>query len=414
MDSHLAPRTSYLAPSDSPLARPTSHLAKTVVQFGAGNIGRGFVGQIFTEAGYEVVFVDVSPELISGLNERRSYPLRFAGPDRFETLTVRPVRAVDARDVEAVAAEIQRCSFACTAVGVSVLPHLAQPLAEGIRRRQGVLDVILCENQLHCSDLLRGLLRKHLDDEQLARVGLVESVVSRMVPVVPEEVRLGDPLLAIAEDYPRLPVDATGFRGTVPDIPALNPVRNFAAYVERKLYVHNMGHAVAGYLGFLAGCRYVHEAMALPDVYARVLAAMEETCEALARKHGTEREELLEHRLNLARRFANAALNDTVLRVGRDPIRKLRPEDRLVGAALTCLDWGVTPKQAAAGIAAALRYDVPDDPASQRIQTVVRETGIGQALYEFTGQRPDSELGRLVLEAWEEETGIYQSSSSPS
>lgn len=398
----------------SPLAPPTSLSSKTVVQFGAGNIGRGFVGQIYTEAGYEVVFVDVSTELIAALNERRSYPLRLAGPDRFETLTIGPVRAVDARDVDAVAAEIQRCEFACTAVGVPVLPHLAVPLAAGIARREAVLDVILCENQLNCSDLLRGYLQKHLDEEQLSRVGLVESVVSRMVPVVSEEERLRDPLLAIAEDYPRLPVDANGFRGVVPEIPALSPVRDFSAYVERKLYVHNLGHAIAGYLGFLVGCRYVHEAMILPELRALVLAAMEESCEALARKHGSDREELREHRLNLARRFANPALNDTVLRVGRDPIRKLRPEDRLVGAALTCLDWGVMPKQIAAGIAAALRYDVPDDPASQRIQAVVRETGIGQALFEFTGQRPDSELGRLVLEASDGETGIYQSSSSPS
>jgi mannitol-1-phosphate 5-dehydrogenase len=374
----------------------------TVVQFGAGNIGRGFMGQIYTEAGYEVVFVDVSVELVSGLNERRAYPLRLAGPDRFETLTIQPVRAVDGRDLPAVAEEIARCAFACTAVGVPALPHVAPALAAGIRERGGSLDVVLCENQLRCSDLLRGYLLQHLDEEELRDVGLVESVVSRMVPLVPEADRDRDPLLAVAEDYPKLPVDRSAFVGQIPPVPAFQPVENFDAYVERKLFVHNMGHATAAYLGYARGCRTIHEAMAVPEVRAAVTAAMAEAGEALARKHGFDRDELLRHRQDLLRRFENAALNDTVLRVGRDPVRKLRPEDRLVGAALTCLDWGVEPEAIVRGIVGALRFDPGEDPGAQTVRSVLREHGVGQALGQFTGQRPDSELGRRVIAGWEQ------------
>ncbi|MFN3651912.1 MAG: mannitol-1-phosphate 5-dehydrogenase [Armatimonadota bacterium] len=374
---------------------------ETVVQFGAGNIGRGFVGQLFTEAGYEVVFVDVSPELVEGLNDRRSYPLRLVGPDRFETLEVRPVRAVNGRDLEAVAAELERCAFACTAVGVPALPHLVPALAAGARRRERTLDVILCENQLHCSDLLRGLLAQHLDPGQLSRVGLVESVVSRMVPVLSEEDRQSDPLLAVAEDYPTLPVASAGFLGTLPDIPSLEPVAQFGAYVERKLYVHNMGHAAAAYLGFERGCEYIHEAMERPEVAAVVEGAMTEAGEALVRKHRFDRDVIRRHRENLIRRFRNAALRDTVLRVGRDPIRKLRPDDRLVGAALTCLDWDVEPASIVRALAAAFRFAPEGDPAAAEVQRVVREAGPGEALLRFTGQRPDGELGRRVMEAWE-------------
>src|SRR5579872_6370209 len=207
-------------------------MSKTVVQFGAGNIGRGFMGHVFTDAGYEVVFVDVVPDLVSGINQRRAYPLRLAGPDRFETLTIAPVRAVNGRDVPAVAREIAACELACTAVGVAALPHVAPALAAGIRERGRSLDVVLCENQLRCSDLLRGYLEYHVGAPELRRVGLVESVVARMVPVVPEEDLRRDPLLVIAEDYPYLPVDRTAFVGPVPPVPALQPVASFGAYVE--------------------------------------------------------------------------------------------------------------------------------------------------------------------------------------
>lgn len=371
----------------------------TVVQFGAGNIGRGFMGHLFTEAGYEVVFVDVTPELVSGLNERREYPLRLAGPDRFETLTIGPVRAVDARDTDAVAGELAHAAFACTAVGVPVLPRLAPVVAEGVRRRQGTLDVILCENQLHCSDLFRGYLARELRPEELRRVGLVESVVSRMVPVLSEEERSQDPLLAVAEDYETLPLDARAFLGEVPSVPAFRQVEKFPAYVERKLYVHNMGHAIAAYLGYRERCGYIHEALALPPVRATVEGAMLESGEALCRKHDFSRDEMREHRDNLLRRFANAALGDTVARVAKDPIRKLRPDDRLVGAALTCLDWSVDPACIVRGIAAALRYDDPEDRAAQLLQQTIREDGLATAFSRFTGQRAESELGMLVLEA---------------
>jgi len=369
----------------------------TVVQFGAGNIGRGFTGHIFTEAGYEVVFVDVAADMVAGLDARREYPLRLAGPDRFETLTIRPVRAVDGRDIAAVAAELARCAFACTAVGVQALPHLAPALAAGMKARGATLDVILCENQLNCSDLLRGYLAALLSSELLGQVGLVESVVSRMVPVLSDEDRAQDPLLAVAEDYAVLPVDRSAFLGAIPDVPALRPVDNFSAYVERKLYVHNLGHAVAAYLGYQRGYDFIWEAMRDPAIRESVVGAMLEAGEALARKHGFPREELTRHRDDLVRRFENAALGDTVLRVGRDPVRKLRPDDRLIGAALTCLDWDVEPRCIVQGIVAALRFDPPGDPSAGAIQETLRQEGVGAALLRFTGQDPDSEVGRRVI-----------------
>lgn len=369
----------------------------TVLQFGAGNIGRGFMGHIFTAAGYEVVFVDVSPDLVDALNRHREYPLRLAGPDRFETLQIQPVRAVDGRDVDAVARELERCDFACTAVGVPALRHIAPVLAAGVRQRERPLDVILCENQLHCSQLLRGLLEPHLSPEELARVGLVESVVGRMVPVVSEADRQTDPLLVVAEDYPNLPVDQAGFLQPPPRVPALRVVGNFSAYVERKLYIHNMGHAVAAYLGFQRGFTYVHEAVADPEIEAAVGDAMAETCLALHRKHGIDREDLEAERRTLLRRFRNPALNDTLLRVGRDPIRKLRVDDRLVGAALTCLDWDVEPAQIVRGIGAAFHFDPEGDPAAQEVQQTLREHGVEAAVLRYCGQRPDGELGRRIV-----------------
>jgi len=45
------------------------------VVFGAGNIGRGFLGLLLFEAGYEVTFIDVDEARIRLINERREYPV---------------------------------------------------------------------------------------------------------------------------------------------------------------------------------------------------------------------------------------------------------------------------------------------------------------------------------------------------
>src|SRR5205823_313236 len=147
-------------------------------------------------------------------------------------------------------------------------------------------------------------------------------------------------------------------------IPGLVPSRPFRAYVERKLYTHNLGHAVAAYLGHCRGCGFIHEALADAAVLAATRGAMAESSAGLVARRHFPLQEQQAHVEDLLLRFANAALRDPIARVGRDPLRKLRPDDRLVGAALLALKAGVVPRDIARGIAAALRFDVPADPSA--------------------------------------------------
>jgi mannitol-1-phosphate 5-dehydrogenase len=403
-----------------------------VVQFGAGNIGRGFTGQLFADAGAEVVFVDVAPEIVAALNERRSYPLRFVGPRRRETVTIRGVRAVDGRDREAVAREVAGADLVCTAVGVAALPHIAPALALGLARRAPdapPLNVLLCENQFHTSAIVASLLcqapadpsplppPRHGEGETAAEglppgtghrspgtvaaggYGLVDAVVSRTVPGASAEEREQDPLLVVAEDYDRLPLDARAVVGALPPIPGLEPRFDFEALVQRKLFVHNMGHAVAAYLGCAAGKRTIHEALSDPGIAAVVRRALEEGSEAVTRRHGLDHAEQAAYVADLFLRFANPELGDTVERVGRDPIRKLRSDDRLVGAALLALEQGGEPAAIIQGIAAALRFDPPDDPAAVTLQTELRERGLDAVLAARCGLPPDHPLATRIREA---------------
>ena len=391
--------------SDWPALRPLS------VVFGAGSVGRGFLGQLFSESGYEVLFVDVDEPLVEALARRRSYTLRLAGIEEVVELTIGPVRAVDGRRSGHVAADVAMAALVATAVGARTLPVIARSIAAGLARRWAMseaasgrtevkpLNVIVCENLRDAPDLLRGYVRDALPDgmrPHLAQVGFVPAVIARMSPLPTPEQRASDPSLIIAEPYKVLPVDREAFVGGIPDIVGMVPVVPFVAYVERKLYIHNAAHAMLGYLGYYRRHAYGYEALA--DTWVRPLLdqALGEASRALIAEHGFEVVALREHVEDLLARFANRSLGDPISRLARDPLRKLAPNDRLAGAARLAQRHGVRPEGLAWGIAAAVAYDNPDDAHAVELQARLARDGLSQVLQAVCGIGVDEPLAALV------------------
>lgn len=377
---------------------------RQAVVFGAGKIGRGFLGQLFCQSGYFITFVEAVPLVAEELNRRGAYTIQVAAdpPSRFR---VEGFRALAARQVEAVGEAVARADIAATSVGVPNLPGLGPLVAAGLQRRLarrgGPLDVVVCENLLDAPNVLR---RKVLESmpETLRQVvdealGCVGTVVSRMVPDIPPEFVRKDPLYTSVEPYCILPVDSTAFKAGIPPVQGFEPCDKIHGFEERKLFTHNCGHAVAAYLGFLAGYRYTWEAMADPEVLGASRGAMEESGRALIPRHGFRPEDYRAHVEDLLSRFANRGLGDTVARVGRDVLRKLGRMDRLVGAARLCEEYGVPPRNIALGIAAALLYREPSDPSASLMARLIGESGLEGFLQAHCGIRPDEPLGELVL-----------------
>jgi mannitol-1-phosphate 5-dehydrogenase len=389
-------------------------MTPTIVQFGAGAIGRGFLGQLWTEGGYEAVFVDIGAALVDQLNARQSYPLRLVGNGSAEERIIQPVRALlndgTREAATAIGVAVARSAFCCTAVGVHVFSHLALVLASGIfvrhQRGYGPLNIICCENQKGAAALLRAEVEKHLPPDTGLRdffaksVGFVDASVGRMVPPPTPEMLAEDPLLVAAEPYKELPVDGAAWVGPVPSIPGLLLKQNFAGYVARKLFTHNGGHALLAYHGYRCGHEYLWQCAEDPELVAELRGFWGEVGPALVQAYQFDPDEQRAHEDDLLRRFRNRALGDTVLRVGRDPARKLRAEDRLVGAALLVQEQGGTPLFAARAIAAALFFSPPEDSSADEVQTTLRREGIRGALAALSGIPADAPLALLVEDAY--------------
>jgi len=373
------------------------------VHFGAGNIGRGFLGQLYSESGFSTTFVEAVPSVVDALNARGTYVIEIAEEKPGRVLVER-VSAVIASDLDEVARAVSTADIASTAVGVNALPKIADALAKGLEIRfgqgGGPLDVIVCENLIHAGTFLREHVRSHLPPQWHGaldeKVGFVEASIGRMVPTVPVSKREQDPLWIAVEAYCELPVDAEAFRGPIPPIKHLKPIQPFEAYVERKLFIHNMGHATAAYLGYLAGYEFVWEAMEDPSVRNVTAMAMSDSALALSRRHGLDRGDLNGHVLDLLRRFGNKALGDQILRVAADPIRKLGTNDRFMGAIRMCLENEVAPLILAKGAAAALKFDPESDPSALKLQQMIQQRGIATVVREFAA---DEAVASAVLQA---------------
>ncbi|MDR2785070.1 MAG: mannitol-1-phosphate 5-dehydrogenase [Treponema sp.] len=348
-----------------------------LIQFGAGNIGRSFIGHVFSRSGWDVVFVDIDEKLVRLLNEKKSYTVAIKREGTTDELrTIAPVRAVDGRDDEAVSEELADADIAATSVGKNALVKILPVIAAGLdkrRRRYGErpLDIIIAENSREAPELFRTVLSKELGDSYpLDRlVGIVETSIGKMVPIMRKEDLTSDPLLLFAEEYETLIVDKRSFKGPIPDIKSLCPVEPIKAYVDRKLFIHNLGHAATAYFGYrskdLGDPRIaaISRVLDLPGIEHNVRQAMNQSAEALLVEYPGVfgRQDLSHHIDGLISRFKNVALADTVHRVGRDIPRKLGRDDRLTGAMLLCAKHGLPFGAIADVYRAAMDFACPDE-----------------------------------------------------
>ncbi|MBQ2372996.1 MAG: mannitol-1-phosphate 5-dehydrogenase [Bacteroidales bacterium] len=376
---------------------------KKAIQFGAGNIGRGFIGAVLSEAGYHVVFADVNELVVNKINEDGKYTVAIMDTECTEQV-ITNISAVDSRSPE-LAKEIAQAQVVTTAVGLGILPRIAGALAAGIaeRQAQGITDylnVIACENGLRASSQLKEHVYSHLSDEQKAYadeyVAFPDCSVDRIVPPIKSE----NPIDVVVEKFYEWNVERASIKGEL-KMEGMNLADNLIAYIERKLFTLNTGHAITAYLGNLKGLKTIADSIADEEIYTIVKAAMQESGEGLVAKYGFDHDAHFAYIDKIIGRFRNPHLQDDVTRVGREPLRKLSANDRLIKPTMTAIEHGFSTPNLVLGIGAALHYNNPEDPQSVQLQQAIAEVGVAKAFEQFSGVSADSELAAQVLAAYD-------------
>lgn len=376
---------------------------KTAIQFGAGNIGRGFIGMLLAQAGYKVIFADVNPVIIDRLAQDKKYTVHIMDVEKmdYEITNVDGIYSTGTEIID----EITKAEIITTAVGLTIIPRIAPTFAAGIKARmtsgsKEYLNIIACENALRASSQLKNHLYALLTEEEQAYcdeyVGFPDCSVDRIVPPGVNEI----PTDVVVESYYEWNVEKASFKGEIPTIAGMNLADNLDAYIERKLFTLNTGHCITAYLGVLNGLATIKDAIDKPEIYDLVHAAMEQSGAGLVKKYGLDAQAHAAYIEKIIKRFKNPYLNDDVTRVGREPLRKLSATDRLTKPTMTALSFGLPVDKLVVGIGAALHYNNPEDPQSVELQAKIAELGVVEAYKQVSGVEDEAFLAQ-VKEAYD-------------
>ncbi|TAA45979.1 mannitol-1-phosphate 5-dehydrogenase [Corallincola spongiicola] len=377
------------------------------LHFGAGNIGRGFIGKLLADAGIAVTFADVNDTVVNALKEKKQYTVDVVGEKSEQCL----VTGVDALHsiTDDVPAKIATVDMITTAVGPTVLKMVAPAIAIGIvlRQEQGnktPLNIIACENMVRGSSQLKEMVLAELSKSQQAYVaryvGFVDSAVDRIVP--PTENSASDPLRVTVETFSEWIVDQTQFCGEIPNIPGMELTDQLLAFVERKLFTLNTGHATTAYLGMLKGYATIAEAINDHDIEQSVRNTMAESGEVLIRRFGFDTQQHANYINKIIQRFRNPHLHDEIVRVGRQPIRKLGADDRLIKPLAGTLEYNVANDNLVRAIAAAFLYENNDDEQAVEVQNIIRQQGIDSAVSRFTSLTQNSRPCQSIVQSYQQ------------
>ncbi|EPT7056005.1 mannitol-1-phosphate 5-dehydrogenase [Cronobacter sakazakii] len=375
------------------------------LHFGAGNIGRGFIGKLLADAGIGLTFADVNQTVLDALNARHSYQVRVVG-EQEQIDTVTGVDAVNSTS-EDVVTLIATVDLVTTAVGPVVLERIAPAIAKGLvlRKAQGnerPLNIIACENMVRGTSQLKTHVFNALEEGDKAwvesHIGFVDSAVDRIVP--PSASAAHDPLEVTVETFSEWIVDKTQFKGELPTIAGMELTDNLMAFVERKLFTLNTGHAITAYLGKQAGHQTIRDAILDEKIRLVVRGAMEESGAVLIKRYGFDDAKHAAYIEKILSRFENPYLKDDVERVGRQPLRKLSAGDRLIKPLLGTLEYGLPHQNLVLGIAAAMHFRSEDDPQAQELAQLIADKGPQAALAQISGLDANSDVVASAVNAY--------------
>lgn len=374
------------------------------VILGAGKIARGFIGHLLYLSDIPFTFVEKFDGLVDLINERGQYTVNILGNSE-KNCVVKGAKAISFADTDKVAEAIAEADAVFTSVGGKNLGDLVSLLVKGIERKAkkgGNLNIVTCENWKLPATILKNGVEEAISEDAKeyfhSHVGLTEAVIMRSAIESPKELLEKDPLIVNVQDFWELPVDASRIVGELPDIQGLKLIESFTGFLERKFYTYNAANGTTSYVGALLGFEKIADAAHDERIIKILDGVYQETAQALSKKHNFPLDEQLAFTLTSKRKLQDYTIVDFIERNARDPLRKLGPDDRLVGSARLVLEYGIKPENLCIAIAAAIYYVSEGDEFARELVRMRTEEGVDAVLEKVCKLDPNGELGLLIKE----------------
>ena len=379
---------------------------KKAIHFGAGKIGRGFIAELLHDSGYEIIFGDVVDELVDSINKEHQYPL-FLIDHNYEEKIINHVSAYsNIKDSDKLIDEMCQAEIITTSVMATNLSKVAPLITKGLQKRlaqtKDKVIVMACENAIMGTDILKKAMIETniLTEEELDSIAVFpNTAVDRMVF---GGVHNGKEGIEIGDAY-ELVIEKNKLEdSTSQPIKGAEYVDDLMMYLQRKIFIINCGHAIAGYYGqVFKNYEIVQDSLRDPDLLPQIRQAMLESAAALEKKYGFSHDDLVEYmETMMIKRFTTPGVVDPISRVSREPIRKIAANDRIMGPANLCEEYGLDNTYLLKGVACALKYKSEGDAQAEELQNYIKENGVEEAIVKYTEASKDSRIYNVILEEY--------------
>lgn len=374
---------------------------KNAVHFGAGNIGRGFIGDILSKNNVAITFVDVNERVIDELNKRHSYEIEVAEEGQPHIVAKNVSGVNNAKNPDEVIKAIASADIITTAIGPNILPFIAELIAKGIEARKAAgnntpIDVLACENMIGGSQYLYQEVKKYLSADSLAfaeqYVGFPNAAVDRIVPAQTHE----DPLFVVVEPFNEWVVETSRMKNPTFKLTGVHYEKDLEPFIERKLFSVNSGHATSAYTGAFYGAKTILEALKDDRVKAQVEAVLGEIRSLLITKWNFNEQALIDYHKIIISRFENPFIVDDVNRVARTPIRKLGYDERFIRPIRELKERQLSYQNLLKTIAFVFNYNDSNDEQSVQLQELLATKPLPEVVADVTGLTDQDLISEIV------------------
>lgn len=374
---------------------------KNAVHFGAGNIGRGFIGDILSKNNVAITFIDVNERVIDELNKRHSYEIEVAEEGQ-PHIVVKNVSGINnSKNPDEVIKAIASADIITTAIGPNILPFIAELIAKGIEARKAAgnntpIDVLACENMIGGSQYLYQEVKKYLSADGLVfaeqYVGFPNAAVDRIVPAQTHE----DPLFVVVEPFNEWVVETSRMKNSTFKLTGVHYEKDLEPFIERKLFSVNSGHATSAYTGAFYGAKTILEALKDDRVKAQVEAVLGEIRSLLIAKWNFDEQALIDYHKIIISRFENPFIVDDVNRVARTPIRKLGYDERFIRPIRELKERQLSYQNLLKTIAFVFNYNDSNDEQSVQLQEFLATKPLPEVVADVTGLTDQDLISEIV------------------
>ncbi len=362
--------------------------------FGFGPIQAGlFVKEAYQSGNFlRIVAAEIDQSIVDAVRANKgSYYVNVAKADGIEAQKIDGVELLNPnvpKDRQALVEVLAQSTEITTCLpSINFYDSIMALIAEGLKNSKAKATIIYtAENHNRAAEILEEAVDKKISAISRDRVQFLNTVIGKMSRVVDDvdeiaELKLktitpGFKRAFLVEEFNRILVTRTRIPHFRPGIEVFVEKDDLLPFEEAKLYGHNAGHSLLGFLGAVKGytkMTEVKEDGAIMQIGTD--AFLKESGAALIKKYANLGDELFtkagykNYAEDLLTRMTNPYLADTVARVCRDVVRKLGINERIFGTMQLAIEYGIEPKNMALGAIAgvailldkAKEYNLPGD-----------------------------------------------------